>query len=327
MTNDKTNEEKQAINNPNDKFFKAVFSMLVVVQDYFDKLFPKHLRDKLDLSTLELDTTTYITPELADFYSDIVWRCKMKDSEKMVHTCFVFEHKSYVPDYPHIQIGDYKQGAYNKQLAAKQPLSVVVPIIVYHGKRKWVMKPFHSYFGEIDEAFQEFIDPCKYYLTDLQDYSDEMIAAFNTIFLGKIMLALKHYTEKEYIKGNFVQLAFVGYLNNNSKETLDFVKTINVYLSNILGGISREEIEIQIEQIDDSVKKENMYNFIEDVEKKGIDIGINLGIDLGKKVLLYDAYKKGYKLEELAQFSSLPVSEIIKIIEEMKQRKPSNGVN
>ena len=111
--NNQNNEEKQAINNPNDKFFKAVFSMLVVVQDYFDKLFPEHLRDKLDLSTLELDTTTYITPELGAFYSDIVWRCQMKGSKKMVHTCFVFEHKSYVPDYPHIQIGDYKQGAFN----------------------------------------------------------------------------------------------------------------------------------------------------------------------------------------------------------------------
>ena len=62
-----------------------------------------------------------------------------------------------------------------------------------------------------------------------------------------------------------------------------------------------------------------MYNFIEDIEKKGID--------LGKKIFIYDAYKKGYKLEELAQFASLPVSEIVEIIEEMKQWKPSNGVN
>ena len=75
--------------------------------------------------------------------------------------------------------------------------------------------------------------------------------------------------------------------------------------------------------IDFYLNKKEMYNIFEDLEKKGID----LGIDLGKKMLIYDAYKKGYKLEELAEFASLPVSEIVKIIEEMKQRKPSNGVN
>jgi predicted transposase/invertase (TIGR01784 family) len=319
MPKNKTNEEVQPINNPNDKFFKAVFAMLVVVQDYLDNLFPKHLRNKLDVNTLELDTTTYITAELEEFYSDIVWRCQLLESKKTVHICFIFEHKSYVPDYPNIQIGDYKQGAYNKQLAAKQPLSVVVPIIVYHGKRKWVMKPFHTYFGEVDEAFQEFIDPCKYYLTDLQDYSDEMILTFNCIFLVKALLAFKHYTEKLYIRRNFAELIFVGYFNKNSKETLDFMKTIYVYLYNILGGITKAEVYSQIEQLDNNLNKEDMYNIFEDIEKKGID--------LGKKMLIYDAYKKGSKIEELSRILGFSISEIVKIIEEMKERQPSNGAN
>jgi Mor family transcriptional regulator len=62
-----------------------------------------------------------------------------------------------------------------------------------------------------------------------------------------------------------------------------------------------------------------MYNFIEDIEKKGID--------LGKKMLIYDAYKNGSKIEELSRVLALPASEILKIIEEMKQRQPSNGAN
>jgi hypothetical protein len=62
-----------------------------------------------------------------------------------------------------------------------------------------------------------------------------------------------------------------------------------------------------------------MYNIFEDLEKKGID--------LGKKMLIYDAYKNGLKIDELCRFASLPASEILKIIEEMKQRQPSNGAN
>jgi Mor family transcriptional regulator len=66
-----------------------------------------------------------------------------------------------------------------------------------------------------------------------------------------------------------------------------------------------------------------MYNFIEDIENKGID----LGIDLGKKMLIYDAYMKGSKIEELSRILGFSISEIVKIIEEMKQRQPSNGAN
>ena len=128
MAKDKQNKEQNSINNPHDRFFKKLFGLASVVKGYFDHLFPKHLAAKLDLSTLELDNTTYITSELDEYYSDIVWRCRLIGKKTVVHVCFIFEHKSYVPEYPHIQIGDYKQGAYNKQLAAKQPLSVVVPI-------------------------------------------------------------------------------------------------------------------------------------------------------------------------------------------------------
>ena len=228
-----------------------------------------------------------------------------------------FEHKSYVPDYPHIQIGDYKQGAYNKQLAAKQPLSVVVPIIVYHGKRKWVVKPFSQYFGDIDEEFHRFIDPLEYYLTDLEDYTDKMIETFNTIFLVKAFLAMKHYTEKAYIKKHFVELAFGGYEKNNSKEELEFVEFFYIYLWNISGGITKKEIEIQIEQIENHSKKQIMYNYIKELREEGREIGI----EQGKKIAIYEAHQRGGDIELLSRLFALSEKKILQIIEEMKKRE------
>ena len=43
MAKKKNKKEEKAvelINNPHDKFFKALFSMLLVVQDYFEHLLP-----------------------------------------------------------------------------------------------------------------------------------------------------------------------------------------------------------------------------------------------------------------------------------------------
>ena len=278
MSKDKQGNEQDSINNPNDKFFKKLFGLASVVRDYFDHLFPKHLAAKLNLNTLELDNTTYITSELEEYFSDIVWRCQFLGKETAVHICFIFEHKSYVPEYPHIQIGDYKQGAYNKQLAAKQPLSVVVPIIIYHGKRKWVEKPFSDYFGDVDEEFHQFIDPYEYYLTNLQDYSDEMIQAF--------------------------------------------MRSLSVYLSNISGGITKIEIYYQIEQLNDNLNKENMYNFMEELKAEGIEIGIEKGIEkgveLGKKMSIYQVHLAGHDIESLSHIFALPSAEISQIIQEVK---------
>ncbi len=314
MAKNKQDEEQNSINNPHDKFFKKLFGLASVVKDYFNHLFPKHLAAKLDLSTLELDTTTYITSELDEYYSDIVWRCRLVGKKTVVHICFIFEHKSYVPDYPHIQIGDYKQGAYNKQLAAKQPLSVVVPIIIYHGKRKWIVKPFSDYFGDMDKEFHRFIDPYEYYLTNLQDYSDEMIQAFSNILFIKGFLAMKHHHDKVYVKRHFVELVFVGYDSNHSKEILDFIRSLSVYLSNISGGITKIEIYYQIKQLDDNLNKENMYNLIDELKEEGIEIGI----ELGKKMSIYQVHLAGHDIKSLSRIFALPSAEIIQIIEEVK---------
>ena len=331
MAKNKQGKEQNSINNPNDRFFKKLFGLASVVKDYFDHLFPKHLATKLDLSTLELDNTTYITSELDEYFSDIVWRCQLLGKKTVVHICFIFEHKSYVPEYPHIQIGDYKQGAYNKQLAAKQPLSVVVPIIIYHGKRRWVVKPFSDYFGDVDKEFYRFIDPYDYYLTNLQDYPDETIRAFDNILLIKGFLAMKHHADKAYIKRHFVELVLVGFENRHSKEILDFVRSLSVYLSNISGNITRMEIFNQIEQLDDNFKKENMYNFIDELTEKGIEIGMEKGmergIELGKKMSIYQVYLAGHDIESLSRIFDLPSAEILQIIEEMKKMGKTKGKN
>lgn len=204
-------------------------------------------------------------------------------------------------------------------MAAGQPLKVVVPIIVYHGKRKWILKPFHTYFGEVDEIFQRFIDPCEYYLTNLQDYSDEMIETFNVIFLRKAFIAFKHHTEKEYLKSRFLDLIFGDYGEDFSKEKLDFVKSFYVYLYNLLGGISKKEVAVMIEQNNDKLKKEAMYNLIEEIEERGID--------LGKKISIYEAHQRGVEMAVLTLTFALSSNKILEIVEEIKKRERLRGNN
>lgn len=313
--------DKKTLNNPHDRFFKTLFTMLAVVKEYFIHFFPKELSEKLDIETLEYDSTTYITTELETFYSDIVWQCQFKNSDTKAQICFIFEHKSYVPKFPNVQIGDYKQGAYNKQIKTEQPLQIVMPIIVYHGDKEWIVKPFLTYFGDIDPAFHVYIDDLTYHLTNLADYSDEMIKAFNTIFIGRAFLAYKHFKEKAYLQEHFVELVFSDYESKNFEENIGFIRPFSLYLYTISGGISVEEIMRQKEQLENRLNQNQNSQIMVDIidqlqaefEKKGIE--------KGKQMAIFEAWEKGYDIELLANVFSLSTIQVRTIVDEWKKIK------
>ena len=93
--------------NPHDKFFKETFSIKENVVDFLSGTFPREILKKLDLSTLAQDNNSYIDEELKEHFSDIVYTCFCKGKELRI--ALLFEHKSYVAPYPHIQLLRYLQ--------------------------------------------------------------------------------------------------------------------------------------------------------------------------------------------------------------------------
>ena len=176
------------LNNPHDRLFKATFGMKSVIHGYMTEVFPSKYGDKMDLDTLERDFTSYISSNLEETCSDLVWRCRLKTG-RMVQIALLFEHKSYKPKRPHLQLGEYQFGAYRVQDQANPelPLIQVVPIMVYHGDEKWeLIAPFASYFGEIDDDFMCFLPTFDFVLTNIQSYPDEVIQAFQVRFLENV---------------------------------------------------------------------------------------------------------------------------------------------
>ena len=89
--------------NPHDRFFKETFSKKEEVQDLVINTLPKQLSAKLNFTSLQLDNTSYIDEELKENFSDLVYNCKYK-GKKTIKISLLLEHKSYKPDYIHIQL-------------------------------------------------------------------------------------------------------------------------------------------------------------------------------------------------------------------------------
>ncbi len=227
---------------PHDDFFKVAFSRHDVVSDYLKEFLDERLVKNIDFQTLTISNTSYITEELETYFADVVWECRYGKGKNPIKAAFIFEHKSYVPKYPHLQLLRYMLEVWQECEKNKQPLTPIIPIIVYHNKRAktWKYKPFSAYFKGLDPALLPYIPTFEYQLTDLTTMSDDAILAMerglllntlltlqfgaNKIFLAqkveKLLINVKNIAQDEHLH-HFFRAQLVYLLKNNELSTLN----------------------------------------------------------------------------------------------------------
>ncbi|MEZ4850715.1 MAG: Rpn family recombination-promoting nuclease/putative transposase [Bacteroidia bacterium] len=152
-----TPPEQEQVQNPHDRFLKRTLEDLEKVQGTLEGVLPPALFARLNFPTLQKEDTSYIDHKLKQFFSDIVYNCRTVDDIPLKIT-FLFEHKSYPPDYPHLQLLRYMLEIWDRQVKDKQSLSLVLPILIYHGKEPWVYQPFKNHFpGDFDKDLGKYV--------------------------------------------------------------------------------------------------------------------------------------------------------------------------
>ena len=245
-------------NQQHDEFVKTQLSDKVNVQDFIRQFLPEGLVAKLDLEGIELDNTTYITPKLAKYYSDLVWLCQYKETQ--VRVAFLVEHKSAPVPYPHLQLLRYMLEVWEKNLKDEKPFLLIIPIVFYHGDDKWNNRPMAEYFEGVDDDLLQYIPQFNYELINLSDYDDADILRFRMGLLKNVLLALRYGRDSSYLRENF-GIFFVemgDYIETPTGK--DFVQTMLVYLLKS-SEFSDLEIENMITQIPSSIKNSVMTSY------------------------------------------------------------------
>ncbi|MCB0844060.1 MAG: Rpn family recombination-promoting nuclease/putative transposase [Bacteroidetes bacterium] len=152
-----THPDQEQVRNPHDRFLKHTLEDPRKVKGTLEGVLPPKLFARLNLSSLQKEDTSYIDSKLKQFFSDIVFSCRTKDDIPL-KIAFLFEHKSYPPKYPHLQLLRYMLEIWDREVKEEQPLSLILPILIYHGKEAWTYRPFkNSFSGEIDSELVEYV--------------------------------------------------------------------------------------------------------------------------------------------------------------------------
>ena len=218
---------KEEIHKSHDSFFGLTFNEKQTIVDLLNHFIPREICDYIDQNSLNLDTTSYISKSLRSLYSDVVWRAKLNDIP--IAIALLLEHKSTPPQYIHIQLDAYVQSILKKDIRAKQPLTFVLPIVIYHGTETWHYRPFSYNFKDLPSIFHCFIPQFEYIFINLSYVPDSVIFELGSESLLRCaFLAFKHCQDKGYVEQNFP--AFFTFFENNP-HLQDILEGMIVYLT------------------------------------------------------------------------------------------------
>jgi predicted transposase/invertase (TIGR01784 family) len=281
-----------------DSYFKFVFQDTERTRVFLETFLPERVLANLDLNHLTLVKDSFVNEELSEFFADLVFLCVTR-KEDPVRVCLLLEHKSAPAPMLHVQLLQYLLGHWKQQIeVGDKTLDCVLPVVVYHGRAKWVTSPFIRDFGRIPADFACYIPEFSYQLVNLSQLKDAELET-RLATLSAALKVLRYITqEQELIKrlvqiitllsedGNLLQSSLV-YIFGRIKMGPDQMSKIMKELP----GNTVKTFKSTADQLIEIGMEKGIEKGIEQGIEQGIEIGFEKGTESQMKSLLYQWYR------------------------------------
>ena len=172
--NDKPHDSHSPVYKPHDRFFREVFSQEDNARDLLLATLPRGIVGLLDLRKIVLENTTMIDGVHSEQLSDLLIRTSMGGTPAIVYV--LVEHKSYADRWSVFQLLKYMVRIWERERVKQGTagtLPLIIPVLFYHGTRKWRMPlDFAAYFVA-EEELHPHIPAFRPVMIDLQAMEDQ----------------------------------------------------------------------------------------------------------------------------------------------------------
>jgi len=250
---------------------------------------PPELLAVLELDKLTPLPTTQFDPDLGKRIPDLLFECPSQGGKVVVS--ILFEHKSH-PDYRiALQLLRYMLLDHERRQreCAKQP-ALVLPILVYHGRRTWKPNLGLVHERHVPEPLRPYILHVPALFVDLSCYEDETLETFAGLddHTRATLLAMKHIFElDENILGFLMRLALRIQAMPTAIQQRFLERTI-LYLM-YSGGVKAKDAQTLLELTPDGEDamrfktgyQKDMEESYQNGEAKGLELGLEQGLEQG----------------------------------------------
>ena len=266
---------KKHTSTPHDALFKAFMTKADNAKDMLEIHLPAHIQTLCDLSTLKLESGSFLEEDLRPYYSDVLYSMKTECGDGYIYA--LIEHQSSPDDLMAFRLFRYAIAAMQKHLdGGNKELPLVVPLLFYHGKTSpypysmnWL-----DCFAEPEMAKTLYSND--FSLVDVTVIDDSEIMQHKRIAL--LELVQKHIYQKDMkdILESLVTLLLNDY-NTDSQ-----VKALIEYL--VLVGES-QDVNSLLEELAHQVPKHEgkIMTIAEQLIQQGEQKGLQKGLQKGRK--------------------------------------------
>ncbi|MFH0925573.1 MAG: Rpn family recombination-promoting nuclease/putative transposase [bacterium] len=312
------------IHNPHDSFFKEVLSKKESAIDFFNNYLPPELSNLIDIKTLQIKKDSFIDKELKQFYSDILYQVKVKG--KSAYLYLLFEHQSSVDRFITLRLLEYRAKIWRleiKQQSELKLLSPIIPLVLYHGTRKWNVGGRFSDIISLGDRkeLRLYLPDFSYILYDLSVYKDEEIKGN---IINRICLHLfKHIFDNDFLLHLERIFPLLKNLLEGDKTALEYLETVLRYIMSTREDASREVLKKIMEK---TISRETggvvmtvAEQLIEEGREEGREEGIEKGREEGELIGSIRAIQlmKGLFISGKKELENLSIEELGKKLEEL----------
>jgi len=299
------------IQNPHDKFFKDVFSEKEKAEELIKTILPSPLIDIINWKSLKQEKDTFVD-DMKEAYSDMLFSVKIYDNQP-VKIYLLFEHKSYPDKNIHVQLLSYLARIYNKM----KSLTPVIPLVFYHGKKKWnISEKFSDVFdlsNKNHELLIKYIPDFNYEISDLsQTIIEKLIISLTT---KAILYTFKNIWDLED-KDKLDELIRLSRDLFYEESGIKIIQKLLLYIYSVK-DINHMKVKESISRLISDDKGEVAMTTAERLDKQGFERGIEQGIEKGiLKGKLEDVERmllENIDIKLISKITGLPKDQIEKL--------------
>lgn len=294
------------VDNPHDRFFKETFSRPDILTDFLRVYLPDSVLQGLNLDSLVREADSHTDDQLTEHFADLVFSAQF--GEQAIKVVLLLEHKSYTEEHPHFQLNRYLLNLWESQLKQKQPLTPILPIVVYHGKRRWKKRSMAAYFGKIPKSLTSFLPAFDYILVDLSAIS-QRLPEFSTDYARVTGLLLQHSRQQRQFINVLENLGDVLQRMANDAIGERFMETAFLY-AYWATDLTRVDVIAIFRKISNRTGEIAMST-AERLINEGLEKGREQGLEKGVRALL----KVGMDADAIAAALEMPPEQVKSILE------------
>ncbi len=310
------------INNIHDKFVRASFMDTERAAAFFEQVLPETILSVIMLDTIDIIQESYITEELKEYFSDIVYHIKLKDSnEDELEVALLFEHKSYPDKNVAFQVGLYMFSHWVKCIREKKKLRPVIPVVYYQGSKEWKVPAIYERFVEYPKSILEYIPTINHMFIGLNTLSTSDIIKIKNGLMAAAVLAQKRRHDPIALVED-LQRIFELFPNDYGEG--NFFEILLVYIVNV-SEIEEKTLSKAIELIPDPLKNNIMTTYQKLIErgkregreegkKEGREEGREEGMGMSELKFILNGFDNGIDVKLLSNITNKPEEEIRKIL-------------